>query len=537
MLTLFLALSCHGPAAVSDSATPSEATTGDGVFLQGCPVAGQATARVLQDTAEQPWGPDALAAPGDVLLLNDHAAFVIQSPEDPRTYYHYGGIPIDAFAIDPTVDGCEQASPEALGELGFIVGRLALGAFTDSSLHMFRGDNMEIVNDGSDGNPAVVDVHGTDDRFWLVEETLIRTVYQDGGRKVLDDLFGLDITARYTLAPDGSTLQIDLLLDGQPSTDGFQVGAISFPSDTTPAHAWSAGTISVGGFGLVTDVPFVEAGLDQGSTAIAMPGSNMARTVIAGVTILIDSNQALVPLQVSDGQADTSFLLSVGPTDPASASAALEDLLPDPSPGLDTAWHDISGSVLDPTGDPVAGAEVDVWSPDIAGDWHVMSQFYTDQAGLFTGRSLAVQGQWRAQASGEGRDAGDSVELNPDAVWNLSLSVGSHGQVQVAAVDQDGSAMPVRAELERDDGLVLVGFPTPQDPTLPTPPGHYTATLSRGYEYQPATVELTVPDDGTATISATLDHVVDTTGWVSFDSHVHAGPSADSTELPIDRMR
>ena len=33
----------------------------------------------------------------------------------------------------------------------------------------------------------------------------------------------------------------------------------------------------------------------------------------------------------------------------------------------------------------------------------------------------------------------------------------------------------------------------------------------------------------TATVTAALPHLVDTTGWASYDSHVHSGPSADST--------
>jgi len=533
MLAIYLLLSCHGPATKLDDTASPGGSVGDGLFLHGCPVASQARARVLQDVAEQPWGPDALAAPGDVLLLNERAAFVIQSPDDPRTYYHYGGIPVDAVAVD----GCEQAGPEALGELGFVLGQLDLGSFNDSSMHMVRGDSMDIVNDGSDGGAVVVEVHGSDDRFWLVEETLIRGVYQDGGRKTLDALYGLDITVRYTLPPNDATLQIDVLLDGQPVTDGFLVGALSFPSDDTPAHAWSSGNVSVGGFGLVTGVPFVEAGLDQGSTAIAMPGGNMARVVIAGVTALIDSNQALVPLQVLQGQTDTPLLLSVGPTDPASASAALEPWLPEPSPGLDTAWSDVSGTVTDPSGTPVAGVRVDVSTPDALGSWQPMSQLYTDEAGHFSGRSLAVAGQWRLRAAEEGRDAGEELAVDPNAATDLALSIGAHGEVQVAATDGQGTALPVRAELERDDGLVIVSFPTPQDPSIEAPPGHYTAFLTRGYEYEPATVELSVPEDGSASLSATLPHVVDTTGWVSFDSHVHAGPSADSTELPVQRMR
>lgn len=530
-LTLLL-LSCTGRSSVEETGIDPSAT-GEGLFAQGCPQEGRATARLLNEVDEQPWGEDALAAPGDVLLLSSKAAFVIQAPGDPRTYVHYGGMPIDAVAVE----GCEQAGPERFGELAFLAGQLDLGDFNQSGLHMIRGDSMTIVSDGSDGGPAVVEVQGTDDRFWLVELTLVRNAYESGGRMPLGDLYGLDITLRYTLHPDDAALQVEVILDGEPVTDGFLAGAVLFPSDLTPVHVWSSSSVSVGGIGLVTGVPWQGAGLADGSTAVAMPGANMARTSIAGVTALLDSSQALVPLSVADGPASTSFLISVGPTDPASAAVALEPWHDEPAPGKSATWHEVGGEVRDPSGAPVAGARVRLYTPASESSWPVLTELWTDEAGRFAGRAMAVDGLWRLQAEGDGRDAGAVVEVEAAEGEDLVLDIGARGQVVVRAVDGEGEIMPVRVELEREDGLVVVDYPTPASPEVDLPPGLYTAWVSRGYTYEIAQTELTVPEDGLATLEVTLPRVVDSTGMASMDTHVHTGPSPDSTVVPVDRMR
>jgi hypothetical protein len=538
MFVTLLFLGCDGGLGHDDGAPAPD--VGDGLFLGGCPREGLATARMLTDVAERPWGPDALAAPGDVLLMNARAAFVIQSPEDPRTYYHYGGTPIDAVPVQ----GCDQEWPDVLGEQGFLIGRLDLTDFQQSTLHMFRGDRIEIVSDGSDGGPAIVDVHGSDDRFWLVELTLMRDVYQGGGRKTLGDLYGVDVTVRYTLDPGDPTLQMELMLDGEPVDDGFLVGGILFPSDYTTTTAFTTGDLSIGGIDLDVGVPWMGSGAEErprtpvpenlwGATAFAMPGAAMARTEIAGVTSMIDIDQVASPLNVGDS---ARFALAVGPTDAASAAAALEPHLDDPVPGYTTAWHDVGGTVTDGEGRAIEGAVVSVQSPDDGGEWRTVTTAVTDADGKFAGRALAIGDAWRLVASGHGRDDGDPVEVPPGEAGDVALRIGPHGSVTFD-VTEDGVPIAARVELERDDGRTMSEYPTPLFPNLDVPPGHWTVWVTRGYEYEPVTTEVDVPDDGTTTLEIPIEHVVDTTGWVSFDSHVHAGPSPDSPVLPIDRMR
>ena len=59
-------------------------------------------------------------------------------------------------------------------------------------------------------------------------------------------------------------------------------------------------------------------------------------------------------------------------------------------------------------------------------------------------------------------------------------------------------------------------------------PGSYRVVVSHGYEYDVYDEAITVTAGGTTTVDATVNQVVDTTGFVSIDTHVHMINSPDS---------
>ena len=521
-LALLLLLGCPGP---ESSPNP----TGEHLFLNGCPVPGQATARALVDPAERPWGTEALAQPGDMLLMNEHVAFVIQGVDDPRTYYHYGGAPIDAVALS----GCEQAGPELFEELGFIVGQLDIVDFNASTLRQVRGTSVQVKNNGADGQAAVVEVRATDDRFWLVELTLIRNVWNEGGRKELPPLFGLDITLRYTLEPGARALQMDVLLDGEPVTDGFLVGALVFPSDALTVSNFATGDVGAGGLALEVGVPWLAMSSASGSQAVAMPEGSMAYTEVSGVRALLDLRQAFTPLLVVGAATppETRFLLGVGAHDGVSASSALEPWMAAPSEG--GTWADISGTVTDADG-PVAGATVEVEATTALGVAGIVDTLVTDANGRFAGRTLSFGTPWSLTATGPGRNPSLATAADPGVA--TALSVGTGSQVVLDIQDGEGVALPVRVALRRDDGLHRVLYALPGE-TVDMEPGSWEAVVTRGYEYSIEKAQILVPEGGRTTLTAMIEHVVDTTGWASVDTHVHAEASADSTTTAADRFR
>jgi hypothetical protein len=72
--------------------------------------------------------------------------------------------------------------------------------------------------------------------------------------------------------------------------------------------------------------------------------------------------------------------------------------------------------------------------------------------------------------------------------------------------------------------------------SLQLPPGRYSVVVTHGPEYTISEQEVEVGVAQGATLRATLSHVVDTTGWVAADFHLHAEPSGDSQVSLHDRV-
>ncbi len=508
--------------------------TGEGLFSKGCPVAGEAFTRVLTDPVERPHGPGALARPGDVLLANDRAAFVVQDPSAPRTYSYYGGAPIDAVAVAD----CAQVGEERFGELAFLLGQLDLGDFEGSTLRMFRGERVEIVHDGSDGGDVIVDVHGVDDVFHLVELELIRSRFLAGRPKALSTPTGLALTMRYTLAPDSDVLGMELRLEGEGDPRGYLAGMLAFPGDTTPTVSWADGALSLGGIGLELGAPWFAAAAPDGAWALANEDGTLARTTISGVTALLDVTHVAEPLTpTAERPASERWLLSLGGNGTPSATAPLAERLDARFPDLAAVRRDVIVRVTDPSGAPVAGARVYVQAATPEGAWRVLDRAWTGTDGTLSGVVTDMGAGLHLVVEADGRD----VLTPPCAITATAadcvVAVTAASAVDVLAEDGEGSPLPVRVALTRDDGWRTVAWLAPGDPAVPVPPGTYTARVTHGTTHVPDTQRLVVAEGATAQLVTTLPRAFATPGWLSIDTHIHAEPSADSMVLPPDRFR
>jgi len=87
-------------------------------------------------------------------------------------------------------------------------------------------------------------------------------------------------------------------------------------------------------------------------------------------------------------------------------------------------------------------------------------------------------------------------------------------------------------------GTPALNFQTDADGTgsLELPPGTFKVYASRGLEYSIDSQSITVSSGGTANVSLAIKRVVDTSGYVSMDFHVHSGKSFDSSLPLVDRV-
>lgn len=87
-------------------------------------------------------------------------------------------------------------------------------------------------------------------------------------------------------------------------------------------------------------------------------------------------------------------------------------------------------------------------------------------------------------------------------------------------------------------GTPALNFQTDADGTgtLELPPGDYIVFASRGLEYTIDSQSLTVGSGDSTNVSLAIERVVDTSGYVSMDFHVHSGKSFDSSLPLVDRV-
>jgi hypothetical protein len=108
--------------------------------------------------------------------------------------------------------------------------------------------------------------------------------------------------------------------------------------------------------------------------------------------------------------------------------------------------------------------------------------------------------------------------------------------ITTQATDKSGQPIgPTAAKIDLMAGkdqpptasVVLERYVAPTD-TLIVAAGDYTAYVSHGPEYEMDHHDVTIPAGGQVSLQASVAHVVDTTGWVSADLHIHSTKSADA---------
>lgn len=504
------------------------------LFITGCPEEGLSSAFKITDENQKMYGPDAIGGLNDYLLMNNNAAFVIQGIENLNAYYIYSGIPIDAVALD----GCKQASPVRFEEAGFLFGKLNVANFGDSVLRAFRGESVEIINDGTDGEAAVVRVHGIDDYFWLVEYTLITQAYEDGKPRGLSDPLGFEVFIDYILEPDSNVLKIELNFENTTDeTVSFLMGAEVMFGDTTNMRYYSDGKIDIAGFELDQGIPWVVASGGDGAWAFGMKDSNLTTIEISGVNAMVDFNQVLTsPLTIKpqgeegDSTQFTCYL-SVGGTDPNSAVKHLHSVNPKPLSKFDYDLTKVSGVVEEEDETPIVGARVDLEMKNSQGQWLILDSFYSYDNGEFEGmipKFKSLDEEYRLVAHLDGRPDSDPVEFEAGNSDSLVVTLTAAGVLDYNVTNQDDENIPAKILLWQDNKVSRYIFSTTGYDAIDVVPGEYGVSVTRGFEYSTYYGDITINAGQTATLDVTLTKTLDTSGYLSMDGHVHAGPSPDN---------
>src|SRR5262249_55920826 len=122
---------------------------------------------------------------------------------------------------------------------------------------------------------------------------------------------------------------------------------------------------------------------------------------------------------------------------------------------------------------------------------------------------------------------------------NLAVPAGASGTLDVTVADDSAKPLPARILIEQTGHDRRVEWTTASGHTqLALEPGTWRVSISRGIEYGAFVgAAVTIADGQTTPLVVTLDHVVDTAGWISLDTHLHSELSTDSTFPIDDRIR
>jgi len=464
------------------------------------------TARVFRatDPAQLVGGPFARGEVGDFVLENDVARFVVRGSAEPAWWGPFGGNLIDADVRRPP----GEEGHDVLGELIPIFGLI----------RAFRPSGFEVVDDGTGGS-AVLRVTGTDAGIPMLDSAVpIKPLH-------------LAVTIDYRLSPGQPWLEI------RTTATNTGTDAVTVLMGLSPM--WQDRlTTYYGGLGLEDEAPTVKSGMaseqalahDVAYAIVAAPGQTLSAPVsIQGVEIVQAGKPTLAPgasetrsffVAVSDGGGEALALAEAGirgTPSPASVRGTITGLPPE------VPARDVMLVVTDAAGDSVAATV-----PDATRAFSV---------GLAPGGLYAFE--VRVDRLGAVRKEG--VPVGEGGLSDLGLAGPPIGVLEVRChpAGQPLVDLPCRAALQPGPAAALEAGPAaelfagPGRHRFAVPPGAWTVTLSRGFAYELARPDVTVPEGGAAIAEGELVRSVDTGGWVDTVVHVHSEYSVDS-DLPID---
>ena len=542
----------------------------------GAPPAGPATvAKRIVSASDLIRGPMSTGMLGDYLLANDKIRVVIQDVgRNPLGFVSpYGGNIIDAdLARGPGEPGNDQfmaMSPQ-----------INIESTMNATL-------IEIINDGSNGGAAVIRATGVDDSLdYINASQLIKSI---GGGLPLSVPAGADdvdipveLMTEYTLSPGDSYVKIetfiknvgqsrlgvyigDYIVNSGGETDLFVPG-IGFGEPLLRpelSFVCMRGEASAQGltYGYIPRVTLRSTAFTQTGVTVTSLGVNVMGLLLLG----LPPKDTIWPDEVF------SYVryLAVG-RDVASVVDVRNEVF-----GMNKGT--LRGNVT-VAGTPLENATVSVVTTpgDFGADYNVLSSFQTNANGEFEG--TLPPGRYGLLAAKEGFPHGSDskalelsyVSIATGETTETELSVPETGMMRIRAVDASENPVPSKVSIVGFDpspplennqslfglldlngyvfddvggenlfGLAKTFFLGPDGDSgdLLMEPGQYQVFVSRGPEYSIFQSPMEISQGQQTTVNAQIARVVDTTGFVSGDFHVHMINSPDSRVPLEERVR
>jgi hypothetical protein len=506
-------------------------------------------AGVVHDEGALFGGVSAEGEAGDVKIYNNRVRFIIQSVRESGYYVPYGGGILDA----DIVRGFGQTGQDMIDEATVMVG---FG-------RLLQAETVEIINDGTNGQAAMVRVRGIGAPLKLLSGAVENEGFP-ADRAV-------EILTEYTLEPDSQLLQIDTSIEWMDISSTVQISDIFFV-------AYDVAEPTMPGVNAVGDIP----------ETYGWSGAIGQRNEVAMALMSADDDFVNDPLFELLGSIAPVFVAGGSPTtltsgDTLSASRYF-GLAPDIAT-LTDAWHEAQGAPVDTvngmvstSGYAVEGARVHVLDADhntltmaltqADGTWSADVPAGTETFAVATGRGpgvhydLAPGAGWYSpysappvrvgaiaaltsgaapivSAAGFGVSAitpgGPDTHLTLSLPGTLAVTIedGGPAVVRVDFAEGDPEIDDTRLAHERPSGSAAWLYIKDGAGSVPIEPGDYTIVIHRGARYDPVVQSVSIVGGESTVLHADLEPITVLPNIWAADPHSHGSPSGDGA-LPME---
>ncbi len=441
---------------------------------------------------------------------------------------------------------------------------------------VINAQTIEIVNDGSNGEPAVIRSCGPDDVLDFVNPS---TIIEDIGglpfpASADDKDYDVEGCTDYSLELGKPYVKmVTTLTNNEDVERGFFVG--DYINAAGQVEQWTdsgvgLGELLTGSLHVLSYIGYGEAaGVDYAHITVPIPGSPKPGSTFftaAGVSYVMQSNTVL---DVVLGGPPTFFVpahgsnaftryFAVGDGSGSNAIDLEHELMGDRT-GTVRGCATVGGQ-------PAPGVRVSVGPLKNGAIASVASVFVTGDDGCYRGTLLP--GEYGLAAGRHGvlyenaspTPVVHTIAIDEGATVVQDIALPANGHVRVTVVDQDGHRVPARigvvgfdpspeARFEGGSGLfydqseslpfgyAYIGYTDAQGTAeFDMEPGAYQLVASRGVEYSYFAQPITVSPDAPVDVAAQIARVIDTAGFISSDHHVHGIASADSRVPDTERV-
>ncbi|MBI5526537.1 MAG: CehA/McbA family metallohydrolase [Deltaproteobacteria bacterium] len=458
---------------------------------------------------------------GDFKIYNSKIRVVIEGARPSDGWGVYGGTIADADIVRAP----EDPGQGLFGEYFFGFG-----------VRLLDPESVEAINDGGEGQPAVIRAVGPDKGLPFIETTPFGQVLEDTPLETT-------ITTDYVLAPDSDVLEVrtSFAYGGKRPVDLVNNFHAFFMGDGLKYFATGSGFDAEA---VKNKLPLVV--LAGNEVSYGFFGEDGDMTVLLRYEGMVFSTVADLHANPKEVLEFRRFI--------AIGGGGADSVLRAYNKWAGTAGLGrVAGKVLAADGvTPVPGARIHVLdNAGAAGKNHATQTV----AGADGASSVEVPaGEYRLVPFADGHDfaAGEAVTVSAGQDAARDLVLPGAGAVEFAVTGDGGAAMPAKLAFDRHEGRVVPGpgfgeqvwdsghqwvaYSATGSGRVELPAGTYTVTVGRGFEYEINEQDFALATGQTVGVQAALARAVDTIGYVSSDFHIHALASPDSDVPFTDRV-